>query len=74
MTVKLTDLKVEVLGSFAFVFPARLRRMERGRGMGSNNREVTEGEKKRGKFIKIGDEEIKFRVRKLGKQKLFLQP
>lgn len=51
--MKFTALKVEVLGSFALVFPARRKRTERGNGIGSNNLEVTEGEKKRGNVIML---------------------
>ena len=48
---KLTDLKVDVRGSLAFVLPAFLRRIERGSGIGSKSRVVTDGEKKRGNVI-----------------------
>lgn len=51
--MKFTALKVEVLGSFALVLPALRKRIERGSGMGSNNLDVTEGEKKRGNVIVI---------------------
>jgi hypothetical protein len=46
-------LNREVLGSFALVLPTRRMRMDRGNGMGSKRREVTVGEKKRGKVMVV---------------------